>query len=97
MLHEVQYSKNISHHRGINATPYSVHIGRTPPDIPDISTKQTERKHDRVKWEAFVPGISAYSGCIKRTSAVLERFTQVIIRPTQAIQLRCQIDSSSRQ
>ena len=33
MLHYVQYSKNISHHRGINATPYSVHFGRTPPDI----------------------------------------------------------------
>ena len=25
VLHYVQYSKNISHHRGINATPYSVH------------------------------------------------------------------------
>ena len=33
MLHYVQYSKNISHHWGINATPYSVHFGRTPPDI----------------------------------------------------------------
>ena len=33
MLHYVQYSKNISHHRSINATPYSVHFGRTPPDI----------------------------------------------------------------
>ena len=33
VTHYVQYSKNISHHRGINATPYSVHFGRTPPDI----------------------------------------------------------------
>ena len=33
MLHYVQYSKNISHHRGISATHYSVHFGRTPPDI----------------------------------------------------------------
>ena len=33
VLHYVQYSKNISRHRGINATPYSVHFGRTPPDI----------------------------------------------------------------
>ena len=33
VLHYVQYSKNISHHRGINATPCSVHFGRTPLDI----------------------------------------------------------------
>ena len=33
VLHYVQYSKNISYHRGINATPYSVHFGRAPPDI----------------------------------------------------------------
>ena len=33
MLHYIQYYKNISHHRGINATPYSVHFGRTPLDI----------------------------------------------------------------
>ena len=33
VTHYVQYSKNISHHRGINATPYSVHFGGTPPDI----------------------------------------------------------------
>ena len=29
VLHYVQYSKNISHHRGINATPYSVHWENT--------------------------------------------------------------------
>ena len=33
VLHHVQYSKNISYHRGINPTPYSVHFGRAPPDI----------------------------------------------------------------
>ena len=33
VLYYVQYSKNISHHRRINVTPYSVHFGRTPPDI----------------------------------------------------------------
>ena len=31
VLHHVQYSKNISHHRGINATPYSVHLGEHRP------------------------------------------------------------------
>ena len=31
VLHYVQYSKNISHHRGINATPYSVHLGEHRP------------------------------------------------------------------
>ena len=33
VLYYVQYSKNISHHLGINATPYSAHLGRTPTDI----------------------------------------------------------------
>ena len=33
VLHYVQYSKDISSHRGINATPYAVHFGRTPPEI----------------------------------------------------------------
>ena len=33
VLHYVQYSKNIANHRGINATPFSVHFGRTPPDL----------------------------------------------------------------
>ena len=33
ILHYVQYSKNISNHHGNNATPYSVHFGRTPPDL----------------------------------------------------------------
>ena len=31
VLHNVQCSKNISHHRGINATPYSVHLGEHRP------------------------------------------------------------------
>ena len=30
VLHYVQNSKNISHHRDINATPYSVHLGLPP-------------------------------------------------------------------
>ena len=33
VLHFVQSSKNIANHRGINATPFSVHFGRTPPDL----------------------------------------------------------------
>ncbi|KAI6651820.1 KRAB-A domain-containing protein 2-like [Oopsacas minuta] len=29
----VQYSKNNAYHSGIKATPFSVHLGRTPPDL----------------------------------------------------------------
>ena len=42
VLHYIQYSKKISHHRGINATPYSMHFGRTPPDISIVMSLPRE-------------------------------------------------------